>query len=515
MDEFDVVVVGAGPVGLMLAGELRLGGASVLVVERLSGIDPTPKAGGINMSAARAFDRRGLLPPLRENHRKNVAEFRAGVSEADRAEAADDEVPFAGHFAGIFIDRDTVDFTDPAFTEPGATAGFVLADQQAVETVLGRWVAELGVPVWRGVEAGGFDADIDSVTVHLADTAVRAGWLVGCDGGRSTIRKQAGFDFPGVDPEITAYQAFVTITGTDALLPGWVRTDTGIYLHARRPDGTSRIMTVETDGAPADRYAPITVTDLEASMRRVSGVPVRISEIHSATRFSDNTRQVTSYRSGRVLLAGDAAHVHSPFGGQGLGLGIGDAVNLGWKLAAVVRGDAPVDLLDTYTAERYPIGAWVLHWTRAQVAVIRTDPRSNAMRSVLSELLATRDGATYVVKHLSGVLHRYDLGEGHPLIGGVTPDFALAGGSRITDHFAAGRAVLWDAADCAELRRAAAPWADRIRLVTAEPAAAQQLTGLLARPDGYVAWAGDNGPAGLTTALNRWLGAPAGDRSTR
>ncbi|WP_024799369.1 FAD-dependent monooxygenase [Nocardia sp. BMG51109] len=507
MDEFDVVIVGAGPVGLMLAGELRLNDVNVLVIERLSEMDRTLKAGGVNASTMQMFDRRGLLPAMSEYHHRNIAKILPAFAHTAPS-PGDGRPPFAGHFAGIFIHRADVDATDPAFADLGAAGGFMMVDQQGVETVLGRWVAELGVPVRRGVQARGFAADADGVTVDLGDESVRAAWLVGCDGGRSPVRKQAGFEFPGVDPEITGHQAVVTISGTESLRPGWNSTDTGIYAYNPHSEGTSRILTVETDGPPADRSAPITAAELERSMRRVSGAPVRIGEVHSATRFTDNTRQATRYRSGRVLLAGDAAHVHSPFGGQGLNLGIGDAVNLGWKLAAVLGGRASEDLLETYTAERHPIGAWVLHWTRAQVAVMRKDPHSKAMREVLSELLATKDGATYVAKRLTGVLNRYDLGDGHPLVGGVVPDLDLADGSRLAQYFTAGGAVLLDPADSAELRAAAEPWSDHIRIVTAKPLVAQNLTGLFSRPDGYVAWASDGGPDGLAAALRRWLGDP-------
>ncbi|WP_156674480.1 FAD-dependent monooxygenase [Nocardia terpenica] len=506
MNEYDVVVVGAGPVGLMLAGELRLGGANVVVIERLPEMDPTVKAGGINVSAAQALFRRGLGPALAEHHSERAAELRATFTRpGQQPPGADEPLPFVGHFAGIFIDRDDVDFTDPAFADLGRAAEFMLVDQQGIETVLGEWVADLGVPVWRGAEVHGFDAESDGVTVYFGDTSVRAAWLVGCDGGRSSVRKRAGFDFPGVDPEITGHQAIVTMTGYEALGTGWVRTETGIYMHGKVPGGPSRILTVEMDGPPADRNAPIIAADLQRSMRHLSGVPVEVTEVHSATRFSDNTRQATTYRLGRVLLAGDAAHVHSPFGGQGLNLGLGDAVNLGWKLAAVIAGRSPESLLDTYTAERHPIGAWVLHWTRAQIAVMRLDPQSRAMRAVLSEILATCDGATYIVKRLSGVVNRYDLGGGHPLIGALMPDLPLTDGTRLSDYFTDARAVLYDPTDSAPLRAAAQPWSDRVRVVTTKPVAAQWFTGLLVRPDGYVAWAGDDFTA-LEAALHRWFG---------
>jgi 2-polyprenyl-6-methoxyphenol hydroxylase-like FAD-dependent oxidoreductase len=413
----------------------------------------------------------------------------------------------AGHFAGIMVGTDGVDFQDPAFRDAGPAAGVLLVGQQAIELVLGQRAAELGVPVWRGAEVTGFAADDDGVTVRFDGQSVRAGWLAGCDGGRSLVRKLAGFEFPGTDPEITGRQAMVEMDGADGLQLGWNRTDTGIYVHGPVP---GRILTVEFDGPPAERDAPITAAELQASLRRTSGVPVTITGVKSATRFTDNARQASSYRLGRVVLAGDAAHVHSPFGGQGLNLGIGDAVNLGWKLAATIRGWAPDGLLDTYTAERHPVGAWVLDWTRAQVALMRTDPRTRALRDVVSGLLATGDGATYVAKHLSGVLHRHDLGGGHALVGQGAPDLQFADGSRLAEHCADGRALLLDLADSAALRTLAAGWGDRVNLLTTKPVSHPELTGLLVRPDGYVAWASENGPLSeLGRALSTWFGNAA------
>ena len=219
--------------------------------------------------------------------------------------------------------------------------------------------------------------------------------------------------------------------GAERLGRGWQHTPAGVYVYG---PGPGRVRTVELDGPPADREAPVTAAEMEASLRRVSGVDVRVTEVVSGTRFTDNARQATTYRRGRVLLCGDAAHVHSPFSGQGLNLGIGDAVNLGWKLAATVQGWAPEGLLDTYTSERHPIGAWVLDWTRAQVAVMRGDAYSRALRGVVTDFLGTRDGATYYVKRISGLWQRYDLGDGHPLVGATMPNLRLDDGTRLADH---------------------------------------------------------------------------------
>ncbi|OBA59781.1 FAD-dependent oxidoreductase [Nocardia sp. 852002-20019_SCH5090214] len=511
-----MVVAGAGPVGLMLACELRLAEVEVLVVERLTEIDRTIKAGAINVPTAQAFDRRGLLPELLAHQQAAIERMNA----FDVRRVAANRPPIAGHFAGIMLSFDLIDAEDPAFAGVGPAGRAVLVSQQGIEEILGARAAELGVVVRRGVEVTDLTDHGDGVTVRCraaqgggagscGGEEIRASWLVGCDGGRSTVRTLAGFDFPGIGPEITGRQAVVEMSETEGLQLGWHDTEHGIYVYGPTP---GRFLTVELDGPPIDRDAPITAAELEASLRRVSGAPVRVSAVHSATRFTDNTRQVPDYRKGRVLLAGDAAHVHSPFGGQGLNLGIGDAVCLGWKLAAVVDGRMDERLLDTYTAERYPIGAWVLEWTRAQVALMRLDRRSKALRAVMSELLSTGDGATAVFKRISGVLHRYHLGGDHELIGTIAPDRDLSDGTRVAEHFATGQGVLFDFADSAQLRAAAAPWQDRIRIVTTKPLDASDVpgsrdaAGVLVRPDGYVAWAATDGTEGLTTALTRWFG---------
>jgi 2-polyprenyl-6-methoxyphenol hydroxylase-like FAD-dependent oxidoreductase len=503
---YDVAICGGGPVGLMLACELRLAGASVLVLERLTEIDPTIKAGSINVPTSEALYRRGMLAQLEEQQRLTFERMRSFLQKS-RPEAARGPAKMpriAGHFAGIMVGADGVDFADPAFRDAGPAVGLIGVGQQAIELILGQRATELGAEVRRGAEVTGFEADSDGVTVRLGGQSVRAGWLAGCDGGRSMVRKLAGFDFPGTDPEITGRQALVEMEGADALGFGWNRTDTGIYVHGPVP---GRILTVEFDGPPAERDAPVTAAELQESLRRTSGTQVTVTAVISATRFTDNARQASSYRQGRVLLAGDAAHVHSPFGGQGLNVGIGDAVNLGWKLAATISGWAPAGLLDTYTSERHPVGAWVLDWTRAQVALMRTDPRSRALQGVVGDLLATGDGATYLAKKLSGVLHRYDLGDEHRLVGYGAPDLEFADGSRLADHCADGRAVLLDLADSAELRDLAASWAGRLNVVTTKPVSNPELTGLLMRPDGHVAWASEDGrPGQLAQALSDWLG---------
>ena len=513
---YDVVIAGAGPIGLLLACELRLGGARVLVAERLAEVDETIKAGGINTLTAVSLYRRGLLPALTEVQVETANGMKEFLRTQSGGEGSAPPPKSAGHFAGITLRADLLDTSDPAFAEvgpPGEVGRFV--PQAPLERLLGRRADELGVEVRRQVELTGYDADDEGVTVHLAATdgsapqAVRTGWLVGCDGGHSLVRKLAGIPFPGTAPEITGYQAIADLTGTEGLSKGWNATATGMYTYGPMP---GRMVSIEFDGPPADRQSPVTTEELQASVRRVTGVDVTVHALHTATRFTDNCRQADTYRSGRVLLAGDAAHVHSPFGGQGLNLGVGDAMNLGWKLALVISGRAPVELLDTYTAERHPIGAWVLDWTRAQIAVMRPDAHARALRGIVSDLAGTADGTTYFVKRISGAWQRYDLPGDHPLTGRSAPDLELADGTRLGDHLHTGRALLLDLADNPKLRARAAGYEGLVDVLTTSSPQHPELAGLLVRPDGFTAWATDTDGAedDPSDALRLWFGAPLG-----
>ncbi|MER7767024.1 FAD-dependent monooxygenase [Kitasatospora sp. NPDC096140] len=503
--DHDVLVVGAGPVGLMLATELRLAGVRVVVVERRTEIDTAPKAGAFNTATAEAFERRGLLAAIR------------AAAGRQPLQAEGERPPFVGHFGGIQVPSGPVDEQAPGLCGRGPD-WYVQVPQAEVERVLGERAAQLGVEVRRGVEVRGFDEDEAGVTVHLPDGEdVRVAWLVGCDGGRSSVRRRAGFDFPGTDPQITIRHAVGTIQGAEHLGRGWQHTPTGVYVHG---PGPGQVRTVEPDGPPADRETPVTAAEMEASLRRVSGADVRITALTFGARSTDHARQATTYRRGRVLLCGDAAHVHSPFSGQGLNLGIGDAVNLGWKLAATVQGWAPEGLLDTYTGERHPIGSGVLDWTRAQVAVMRGDAHSRALRDVTADLLGTRDGATHYVQRISGLSQRYDLGNGHPLVGTAVPDLRLDDGTRLSDRTRTGRALLVDLAGddrLAALAALAERYAGRLELVRGRAEGVRTegvgADGLLVRPDGFVAWvsvAGDPVGPGPEAALTRWLGKGTG-----
>ncbi|WP_413811322.1 FAD-dependent monooxygenase [Streptomyces sp. OE57] len=514
MRRSDVIVVGAGPTGLFLAGELALQGVRVRVLEQLREPDSTIKAGSINVASAEILDRRGLLPAAEDVQRRLLASVgafaghgrkNALVNQLDRDARGARRFPVAGHFAGMLFRDELVDQGDPVLAAHTAASGGVLVPQHDLELLLGEHCARLGVEVRRGVEVRGVrgvavrgvgatrhaEADLTDdadVVVETSAGEMTAGWVVAADGGRSAIRRQLGIGFTGTDPQLVGYQAVADFDAPGELSRGWTWTPRGIYAYGPIP---GRVLVARFGPRPQDRDAPVTLDELQAVIRDVTGLDVTLKGLHGrATRWSDNARQAQSYRHGRVLLAGDAAHVHAPFSGQGLNLGLGDAVNLGWKLAATVRGHAPAGLLDTYESERHPIAAWVLDWTRAQVALMRGDEHTARLREVVGGELFTVPGVmNRVVARTSGITQRYDVADGAAgPVGSIAGDVELSSGDRLADHAHDGRFVLVDRSPEGRFAEVVGPLEHRIAYV-ADPASATSPPSLLVRPDGVVVWA--------------------------
>ena len=475
----DVVIVGAGPVGLFLAIELATAGVQPLVLERLVEPDLTIKAASVGAVATEALQRRGLARALDDEHRAAMALMMPGLKARFGSGAT--KKP-GGHFSGMFLIDQDLQRDPERHMRP--------VPQEALEKILTARAIELGIEIRRGVTVEGLERDHDGVTVQTSAGVLRAKYLVGCDGGRSRVRKLAGFEFPGTEPTLTGYQAVVELDAPEKLALGWHRTPRGLVVSGVIG---RRVFTAEFDGPPPDRDAPITQAEVEASLQRVSGTDVKILSMTMATRWTDNARQATTYRMGRVLLAGDAAHVHSPFGGQGLNLGLVDAANLGWKLAAAVKGCA--DLLDSYTAERHPVAARVLENTRAQVALMRPDPLTSALRTIVGDLIKLPEGNRYVGEMLTGVGIRYDLGDDDPLVGTLAKDqvLRLADGSepRLYALMERGGGLLVSPSE-----RSLPPGVQHART--------EDGPSMLLRPDGCIAWT-DASSKSLDDAPARWF----------
>jgi 2-polyprenyl-6-methoxyphenol hydroxylase-like FAD-dependent oxidoreductase len=503
--EHSVVIAGGGPTGLMVAGELALAGVDVAIVERRASQDLAgSRAGGLLSRTIEVLDQRGIVDRF--------------ISEGQATQV--------GAFAGT-----PLDISDFPTRHPYGLGLW----QNHIERILAGWVAELAVTIYRGREVTGFAQDDAGVDVELSDgQSLRAQYLVGCDGGRSLVRKAAGIEFPGWDPTTSSLIAEVEMAeepelgirqdalGTHALgrVEYEIRDGEVVY----GDGGPVRVMVTEEH--VGSTIEP-TLQDLSEGLIAVYGTDYGIHSPTWISRFTDMTRQAAAYREGRVLLAGDAAHVHAPDGGQGLNTGVQDAVNLGWKLAQVVNGTSPENLLDTYHAERHPVGARVLRNTMAHVALRRPDERTKALGETIAELLRSDEPRRRLAARMSGLEIHYDLGEGHPLLGRRMPDLDLVtsnGPARVFTLLHDARPVLLNLVEPGAFDITA--WADRVQLIDAEYVGTWELPALgavaapaavLIRPDGYVAWVGDPTQLGLADALTTWFGAPtaAAERSHR
>ncbi|PBB23397.1 MULTISPECIES: FAD-dependent monooxygenase [unclassified Mesorhizobium] len=505
---YDVIICGAGPVGLFLACELRLAGLSVLVLEKAD--DPSSPLKrlpfgmrGLSAPTIEAFHRRGLLDAIVPPPAKN------GPGDDTLAAAHWMRQPRrpGGHFAGIQFHLDAVDSSKWPYRLPGPAGTSMAVEMEHLETMLATRADAMGVEIRRGLGVENFAQSHEDVTIRAGGEVFRARWLVGCDGGRSTVRKLGGFAFTGTAAEFTGYSVDVEIADPDTLGLGRHYTPTGMYTYSR--PGT--IAMVEFDGAAFHRTEPVTLEHVQAVLRRVSGTDVTLTALRLATTWTDRAYQATTYRNGRVLLAGDAAHIHSPLGGQGLNLGIGDAMNLGWKLAATIRCDAPAGLIDSYFDERHPVAAQILDWSRAQVALMRPSRSSRALEAIIRDLIDTRDGATYFAERVWGVSLRYNLGGSHPLVGRSAPDFELADATRLGERLRNGQGLLLDFDSHPALQALASHWSGRIAYVAGDARERLGPSALLVRPDGFVAWAADGEPdlGEATQAASRWFGEAA------
>jgi 2-polyprenyl-6-methoxyphenol hydroxylase-like FAD-dependent oxidoreductase len=479
--ETEVVVAGAGPTGLMLAYELALAGVGTLVLEKLHQRVEQVKGGGIQPRTAELLESRGLLDPLLR---------RAVPGE-----------PAGGHFAALPV---PLDCTPWRTRHPFPIA----VPQWEIEQVLEERAIAAGARVLRGNAVSGVESDDDGVVVTAGGLRVRARYLAACDGGHSTVRKLLGLPFPGRPGTHQAVLADIHLSAVSALVPqqiGHMSTMTrhaGGYWAMLIPLGDARYRLTfgRADRTDATHDNPVTAEEITTALQAVYGQETTLGAVENSSRFTDATRQLEQYRTGRVLFAGDAAHIHPPLGGQGLNLGIQDAFNLGWKLAAVVQDRAPSGLLDSYHAERHPVGAQVLHHTSAQRVLADPHPSEDvaALRDIFIDLLRLPDANRRLAGLVSGLSLRYELSGEHPLTGRRVPDADLVtetGATRLSALFASGHAVLLDLAGTVPAALRLPPRVDLVRATCTEDLGA---AALLIRPDGYICWAADSAAGGDT-----------------
>jgi 2-polyprenyl-6-methoxyphenol hydroxylase-like FAD-dependent oxidoreductase len=496
----DVIIAGAGPVGLFLGCELALAKCSVLILEKAK--DPRSPLKqlpfgirGLSAPTIEALYRRDLLRELKVHKRFKDPHKTSAPVQGPRRQG--------GHFAGIpFLDGN-IDTSQWGYRLPSSLETNLLSEMEEMESVLTRRAEALGVEIKRGLAITDFQQTADGVTVQSGDQLFEGKWLVGCDGSRSLVRKVGCFEFAGTEPEFTGYSAQVDLVDPEKLSPGRNLTPTGMYLQSQ----PGYVVMAEFDGGAAHRAEAATLERVQGALRRVSNTDVTISALHAVTTWTDRARQATTYCNGRVLLAGDAAHIHSPLGGQGLNLGLGDAMNLGWKLAATIQEKAPEGLLDSYQTERHPLGAQVLDWSRAQVAIMRPGPAARALNAIIRDLIDTRDGATYVAARVWGVFTHYDLGGDHPLVGHSVPNFEFEDGAAIGELMHDGQAMLLCFDGNASLKTFASEYGARLKYVSGRAKEQFGLSAALIRPDGMIAWASENDPdySELQNAAAHWL----------
>ncbi len=473
----DVIVAGGGPAGVMLASELRLHGVHALVLEKDAEPTRIVRSLGLHARSIEVMDQRGLL---------------------ERFLALGQQYPVGGFFAGI---------NKPAPDRLDTAHPYVLAiPQTTTDRLLTEHATEVGAEIRRGCELVGLSQDEDGVTVELADgTQLRSRYLVGCDGGRSTVRKLLGVGFPGEPAKVETLLGEMEVTedpATVAAIVGEVRKTQLRFGVVPLGDGVYRLV-VPAERVAADRTVPPTLEEFKQQLRAVAGTDFGAHSPRWLSRFGDATRLAERYRAGRVLLAGDAAHIHPPTGGQGLNLGLQDAFNLGWKLAAEVNGWAPEGLLDSYQTERRPVAADVLNNTRAQMELMSLEPGPQAVRRLVSELMDFAEVNRYLIEKITAIGIRYDFGEGHELLGRRLRDVRLKQG-RLYERMHGGRGLLLDQTG----RLSVAGWADRVDHVV-DVSEELAVPAVLLRPDGHVAWAGEDQQE-LLNQLHRWFGAAVG-----
>jgi 2-polyprenyl-6-methoxyphenol hydroxylase-like FAD-dependent oxidoreductase len=496
---YDVIISGAGPVGLFLACELALAKCSVLILEKEknphSPLKQVPFGiRGLSAPTIEALDRRGLLNELELHKRLKNPHTNAGKGSQRQG----------GHFAGIpFLDGD-IDTSQWKYRLPSSTDASLISEMEELETVLTRRAEALGVEIKRGLAITDFHQTEDGVTVQEGDQSFKGKWLVGCDGSRSIVRKAGGFEFAGTEPEFTGYSTKLDIADPEKLRLGRNVTPTGMYLQSQ----PGFVIIQDFDyGAFHDSKKPATLEHVQEVLRRITNTDVTINALHIATTWTDRTRQATTYRKGRIFLAGDAAHIHAPLGGQGLNLGMGDAMNLGWKLATAIQNEAPEGLLNSYQIERHPIGEQVMDWSRAQVAIMKPEPQARALNAIFRDLMNTRDGATYFAGRVWGIFTHYNLGGGHPLVGHSVPNFEFKDGVRIGELMHDGQGMLLDFDSNASLKTLAGNYCDRMKYISGQAKEQLGLSAVLIRPDGIVAWASNNNPdcSEFQKAADRWF----------